>query len=34
MIKGMQNELKSDKIRGKLLYMPIRASVTGKAHGF
>ncbi|MGM0365392.1 MAG: glutamate--tRNA ligase [Actinomycetota bacterium] len=32
-IKGMQNRLKSDKIKGKLLYMPIRASVTGKTHG-
>ncbi len=32
-IQDMQNRLKSDRIKGKLLYMPIRASITGKTHG-
>jgi len=32
-INEISNELKEYKINGKMLYMPIRASVTGKVHG-
>ncbi|MBC7332979.1 MAG: glutamate--tRNA ligase [Actinobacteria bacterium] len=32
-IKSVADELKNDKIKGKALYMPIRASITGKTHG-
>ncbi|MCL4416403.1 MAG: glutamate--tRNA ligase [Actinobacteria bacterium] len=32
-INEIGNRLKDDNIKGKLLYMPIRASLTGKVHG-